>query len=578
VAEDRDLDDLAESVASRESVDWDRAEAGVADAQRRAEVHALRDVERLAEFHHTLQRDAAPAGSEGLGRWGDLMLLERVASGGGSEVYRAWDPALQREVALKLLIARDAAPPEDEAWLEEARTLAKIRDPHVVTVLGAARHQGRAGLWMEFLHGPTLEQEIARQGALPPAEVARLGSQIGRALAAAHAAGVIHRDVKPANIVIEPGGRAVLSDFGLGARRASQRDSRPYSGTPLFMSPQRLAGAAARNTDDLYALGVALRWALTGSPPFQAGSLEQLRVAVARGPERALRVERPDAPAMLASAIDRSMSTEPSARFTEGRELATAFEAAALEAGEAKATSRGARVRFSTLVLATFTLGVVALAAWLAASRTSRPATPRSDHGAPPAPAAAYDVSASFLKRGAHGDRHLESGDRVGPGDRISLEFRSTRPVWVYVINADERGESYLLFPQPLFDRHNPLPAESSLVLPGTRRGHENAWTVTSRGGREHLLVVANPAPVPELEAEVSRLAAPVPNAAVHDTRMGANTMERLRGMGGLSEISNSPPLTDPSRLLERIRSLAGREEGVHGTWVRQVVLENPLR
>jgi serine/threonine protein kinase len=574
VAEQRDLDDLAESVASRERVDWDRAEVLAETLETRAELRALRDVERLAEFHHTLQRDAAPAPAEGLGRWGDLLLLERVATGGGSEVYRAWDPALQREVALKLLIARDDAPPGDEAWLEEARTLAKIRDPHVVTVLGAARHGGRAGLWMEFLRGPTLEQEIARRGGLPPNEVARLGAQIGHALAAAHGAGVIHRDVKPANLVIESGGRAVLSDFGLGQRRAGQRDARPYSGTPLFMSPQRLAGAAAKSSDDLYALGVALRWAITGSPPFEAGNLEALRAAVARGPARPLRDQRPETPAALAVAIERAMSADPAARFADARELAAAFETLAPEAGGASPAARGARAPWPVFALVSL---AVVITAWLVVSRSPRPPKPAPGPAAP-VQAAAYDVSASFLKRGAHGSRHLESGDRVSPGDRISLEFRSTRPVWVYVINADERGESYLLFPQPLFDRKNPLPAESTLVLPGTRGGHENAWTVTSRGGREHLLVVANPAPVPELESEVTRLAAPVPNATVHEARIGTSTMERLRGMGGLSEVSEAGPATDPSGLLEHIRALAGREQGVHGTWVRQVVLENPLR
>jgi serine/threonine protein kinase len=498
------------------------------------------------------------------------MLLERIASGGGSEVYRAWDPALQREVALKLLSPAEGRPGSDAEWLEEARTLARVRDPQVVTVFGAGQHDGRAGLWMEFLRGPTLEHEIARLGRLPPAQVAGLGVQIGGALEAAHAAGVIHRDVKPSNIVLESGGRALLTDFGLGRRAAGQRDARPYSGTPLFMSPQRLAGAAAKPADDLYALGVTLRWALTGSPPFPAESLEQLRVAATRGPERALHEERPEAPAALRNAIERAMSPDPATRFAAAPALIAAFATASEERPPRRS------LRAIMLWMAT-ALGFVAIS-WTVLGRSPRRPAPAAPSARAPAAANAYDVSASFLRRGPSGAAHLDSGDRVAPGDRISLEFRSTQRMWVYVIDADERGESYLLFPQPLFDRHNPLPADSTLVLPGTRLGRENAWTVTSRGGREHLLVVANPEPVAELEAEVSRLPAPVPNAPVHDPRIGANTIERLRGMGGVTEVPSPGPASDPSGLLEHIRSLAGREQGVHGTWVRQVVLENPLR
>lgn len=570
MTDDPNLDDLAESVASRERVDWDSVAAHATDADSRAEVLALRDVARLAEFHHSLQTEAAPAAAP-LSRWGDLMLLEHVASGGASEVYRAWDATLQREVALKLLDVAAEGASAESAWLEEARTLAKIRDPHVVSVLGAARHEGRAGLWMEFLHGPTLEQDIARRGPLPAAEVARIGAQMARALAAAHAASVVHRDVKPANIVLEPHGRAVLTDFGLGQRRSGGGGARPYSGSPLFMSPQRLGGAAARPTDDLYALGVTLAWALTGSPPFGGGSIGQLREQAARGPEPPLHERRPDAPQALVSAIERAMSADPERRPGSARELAAALESRDAVSAAGTAANRRHAGAFGMAML-------VVLAAWLWFAIARAPHRAPAVTTPPANPSGVYDVSAAFVRRSAGGDHHLDSGDRVTPGDRVSLEFRSTRPVWVYVIDADERGESYLLFPQPLFDRQNPLPADSTLTLPGTRGGRENAWTVTSRGGREHLLVVANPAPVPELETELSRLQAPVPNATVRDVRLGAGTMERLRGMGGVSEVPQRAARSDPSPLLEHIQSLAGRERGVRGTWVRQVVLENPLR
>src|SRR5258706_2089307 len=237
------LDALFDSVAGGEPVDWDRAEAGVRDGGHRSQVRALRDVSRLASFHRGLQREVAPGGDgREIERWGDLLLLERVGTGTGGDVHRAWDPTLQREIALKRLHPREGASRAD--LLEEARALARVRHPHVVAVHGAGEHDGRVGLWMEFLDGPTLEQEIARRGPLPPAQVARQGAQLAHALAAVHGAGALHRDVKPANVMLAREDRAVLMDFGLGQRGAAGRDDPgPFSGTPMFMSAQRLRGA-----------------------------------------------------------------------------------------------------------------------------------------------------------------------------------------------------------------------------------------------------------------------------------------------------------------------------------------------
>jgi serine/threonine protein kinase len=575
MSDDSELDALLDSVASGERVDWEIAEGRAAGPEQRARLRALRDVARLAEFNHTLQHDVAPAaaGSE-IGRWGDLLLLERVGAGAGGEVYRAWDPALQREVALKLARTREDGAREASDWLEEARTLARVRDPHVVTVFGAAEHDGRAGLWMEFLHGPTLEAEIARRGPLAAGEVARLGAQLGLALRAAHASGTLHRDVKPANVVLEHAGRAVLTDFGLGQRSAAERDPGPFSGTPMFMSPQRLAGAAAKPTDDLYALGVTLHCALAGTPPFRADTLEGLRKAVAAGPDRPLRTARAGSPPALIAAIERAMAPEPEARFESAAGLIAAFEAA----GDSPRAATGSSHRPRSGLLLAATFAVAATLAWLAVVRLDHRQPAETAVVAPTPPTNFYDVSASFIRRGPGGDTHLETGDRIGPGDRVRLEFHSTRPVWVYVLDADERGATYVLFPQPMFDRRNPLPRDSIIVLPGRREGHETAWTVTSRGGREHLLVVASPGPVAELEAELAQLPAPAPGRPVQYARIETRAVERLRGIGGVSEIPSSGSPQRPSPLFDRIRALAGGEQAVRGTWVRQVVLENPLR
>lgn len=575
VPDDDELDALLESVANHARVDWESAESRAKSREERSRLRGLRDVARVADFHRILQQNVAPStGRREVEAWGELLLLERVGAGASADVYRAWDPTLQREVALKLLRLRVPGGPQAGDWLEEARALARVHDPHVVSVYGAAEHDGRAGLWMEFLRGTTLQDAIARRGPLPADEVARLGAQLGHALAAVHAAGALHRDLKPANVILEGDDRAVLTDFGLGRRQSSERDTEPFSGTPMFMSPQRLAGAQAKATDDIYALGVTLRCGLAGQPPYRAATIDELRAAVAAGPSRALSDERPDAPPALVAAIDRAMSSEPAARFPNASELTAAFEAvggeAALHAGSAPRPKVG-----SWIVVALVLVGVAGL---FTVARLARRQSAPPTVIAPVPATGVYDVAATFMRRGRDGDAPLDSGDRVAPGDRVSLQFHSTQPVWVYVLDADERGECYLLFPQPLFDRQNPLPKDAMVMLPGTRGGGEVAWTVTSRGGREHLLVVASPEPVADLEAELSSLPAPIPGHPISYARVAPETMGRLRGMGGVSDVSARSARSGPADVFERIRSLAGGEQGVHGTWVRQITLENPLR
>jgi hypothetical protein len=167
----------------------------------------------------------------------------------------------------------------------------------------------------------------------------------------------------------------------------------------------------------------------------------------------------------------------------------------------------------------------------------------------------------------------------VRPGDRLSLEVRATRPAWIYVLDEDEHGERYLLFPQPRFDVRNPVPADSMLVLPGTVGGKENAWTVTSPGGREYLLVVVSPKPLPEIEADLGRLPPPQPGRPIEYAKVGEEAVERLRGVGGVSELpsTEAPPVVR-SPAFDRFRALAGRESDIQGVWVRQIVLENPRR
>jgi serine/threonine-protein kinase len=320
------LDPLADSVLDGTPVDWDGAETRAAEAGLESSARALHDLARIAAFSRSLQRgspdpgspasESGPADPGESGRWGPFTLLEPVGAGASGEVWRAWDPSLQRDIAVKFLQPASDSPdaPPSGMLLSEARALARVRHPNVVSVYGIAEHAGRPGMWLEFLRGTTLAAEITRRGGLPPLEVARIGERLAEALVAIDREGLVHRDVKPANVVLESDGRVVLADFGLGHRRTLLDAGGPRGvGTPLFMTPGLHEGDAASPRTDLYALGVTLWWALAGRPPFRSRTLAELRKEVSRGPDSSLARLRPDAPRVLIEAIERAIDVGPAA-------------------------------------------------------------------------------------------------------------------------------------------------------------------------------------------------------------------------------------------------------------------------
>lgn len=330
------LDVLATSLSDGTPLDW--VVASTLDEDEYIEAVALQDISRIAAFNRTLQRSRgeegaagdAPSIPDGAQRWGSLVLVEQLGAGASGEVWRAWDTGLQREVALKFPLTRDEPLPvsgEASPLLAEARVLARLRHPAIVTVYGIAEHDGRVGMWMELLDGETLAAAIERGGPLAPAQVARIGRELALALDAVHEAGLVHRDVKPANVVLERGGRVVLTDFGLGRPLGGAGEPGRTAGTPLFMAPELFAGERPSPRSDLYALGVTLRWALTGHPPFAARSLAELRTEAMRGPLRALGDECPDVPAAVAAAIEQAMAPAPEARCGRAADLAHALAA-----------------------------------------------------------------------------------------------------------------------------------------------------------------------------------------------------------------------------------------------------------
>jgi eukaryotic-like serine/threonine-protein kinase len=324
---------LAESVADGSPVDWDAAEAS-ADPDDVAIVKQLRVVAQLATLHRSLPANPAdlPTRSHSsktgpvaaIGRWAHLELMERIGAGAFGEVYRAWDPHLEREVALKLLSVADShSDLAGSRVAREGRLLARIRHANVVTVYGVAVHEGRVGLWMELVRGETLETLLDRRGPLSAREAALVGIDICRAIAAIHAAGLVHRDVKAQNVMREEGGRIVLMDFGAGREvRVTPTSGLPdWAGTPLYLAPEIFDGAPATERTDLYSLGVLLYRLVTGSFPVRATAINELRRAHKTGTVVRLRDARPNLPTRFVAVIDRAIAREPDRRYATAGEL-----------------------------------------------------------------------------------------------------------------------------------------------------------------------------------------------------------------------------------------------------------------
>jgi serine/threonine-protein kinase len=257
--------------------------------------------------------------------------LEReLGRGGMGAVFLARDLKLDRPVAIKVLPPELAVRPElRERFLRETRTAAAFSHPNIVSVHSVEETGNLLFFVMSYVEGETLAQRVARQGPLPVADATRLIQEVAWALSYAHGRGVVHRDVKPDNILLERStGRALVMDFGIARSVAASGLTQMGEtvGTPHFMSPEQAAGDAVDGRSDLYSLGVVAYFAVTGRLPFDADTAQGIMVAHISRAAPPVAGFRPDLPAALAAAIDRSLAKAPADRFATGEALVEALE------------------------------------------------------------------------------------------------------------------------------------------------------------------------------------------------------------------------------------------------------------
>src|SRR5262247_2773082 len=255
---------------------------------------------------------------------GRYSIERELGRGGMGIVFLARDVALDRLVAIKLLPPQLANPAARDRFLREARTAAGLSHPNIVPI-HAVEQQGDCVFFvMGYVDGETLRERVARSGPLAPRLAMKLMQEVGWALAYAHRCGVIHRDIKPDNIMIErTSERALVTDFGIAVRGgkvgAGVADA---AGTARYMSPEQALGEPVDERSDLYSLGATLFFALTGRPPFEAANLPAIITKQVSQPAPRLETLRPEVPRRLADLVDRCLAKEPASRIQTGDEVA----------------------------------------------------------------------------------------------------------------------------------------------------------------------------------------------------------------------------------------------------------------
>ena len=367
---------------------------------------------------------------------GPYRVVRTLGAGTSGVVVEAEEPGLERRVAIKLLTGGQRATANQlERFRREREALARLRDPHVVRVHAAGSHQGTPYVVMELLDGRTLRHLLRGEEPLPLARALVYGQQLADGLAALHQAGLVHRDVKPENVLVSGEGQLKLADLGLAVHDDDPRltESGALLGTPEYMAPEALKGARIRApTADVYSLGVVLFELLTGAPPHPAPNLAALVFTRCTQPQVDPRRLRGDIPAALAEVCLRALAGPPEQRFQDAGELARALRAAAPGLGRTGASLLPAGIAAAGLGL------VVALA--LLGGAQDRPVTRTAPEVAPAGSPSALPAPGSPAAEPRPGSSVPASAlvDPVSAWERRAAELRAlvgaapseTDPAW----------------------------------------------------------------------------------------------------------------------------------------------------
>lgn len=413
-------------------------------------------------------------------RVGPYQIVSLIGHGGVGEVYLAADPRLRRQVALKVLNAKYAGDENARArFLREAQMAAGLDHPNI-----CALHEiGTGGdfdyLVMPYMRGETLADRLER-GRLPAREALDIAVQLADALAYAHDAGVIHRDIKPQNVMLTPEGRVKLMDFGLAKApgrldgqdetQAALTATGAFFGTIAYMSPEQLAGHPADARSDIFSLGMTLYQIFAGRHPFAGSTAAAMITAIASRPAAALSAVAPDAPSALTPVLAKTLALDPRERYQSTRELRADLEAARRGDPVAMVTSAPAVRTPPTRAILVALLGAIglAVAVWLGSDRGQTGARPGSDQGQtgvrPPSPASPPATVAATVSTWleiqppgssdpVHAVRSI-GGDVLQRESKFRVHIVMDTPGSLYIVGdekpvSQKTDELTLLYPMP---------------------------------------------------------------------------------------------------------------------------------
>jgi serine/threonine protein kinase len=588
--DDTPLLSAAGKISDGVPVDWNKVQNEVTTPDEAAVAEELKSLERFAQIS-----EGAPA------TWGRFQIVGEIGRGTFGTVYCAIDPTLRLEVALKVIRLRVPGLPNDrERALEEARRLVKVKHPNVVRAYGAELVNNEVGLSMELVKGHTLDELVKRQEPFSANESAVIGIDLCRALAAVHRADILHGDIKAHNVMRENGGRTVLMDFGTGRdlKRRPQASANDFAGTPLYVAPEVFAGHPRTPASEIYSLGVLLYFLVTGSYPIEGDSRTEIELKHERADRRRpLRDVRPDLPDDFIRVVERTLMEDPRQRYQSAGELEAAL-AHALAPPAPHPTPVPVPVplpvpswNWKRLAPIAAAAVIVVGLAWLTTDRMMRRPAIIADQQArrvgaetiattTPTPTRvqtpdSYRIESAFYRESNGPVERLKPGARLAPGDALSLQVQTSVPMYFYVVNEDERGNSFLLFPLPGQALQNPLPAGQRHRLPAMQNGELISWQVTSAGQREHFLIVASPERSPMFDELFATLPQPVMGRPPEQAKLSTAAILTLRSVGGLVP---SPAKVDRQlRLLPEFSTpLTEGEEPGQGVWIRHATFVNP--
>ena len=444
--------ELASMIDEDQPIDWDSEEGVARGDEERAVLAELRVLAALTRVYRdpdavgleTPQTEVQELVEHALppATWGSLEVFEQVGRGGFAKVYRARDP-LGRDVAVKLFpVTPENATALSGRVLREGSLLAKINHRNVVVVHGVERSSGFVGMWMEFIHGRTMEDELRARGPLSAEEATPIGVDLCQALAAVHGRGLVHRDIKAQNVMREAGGRTVLMDFGAGTELSTGLQ-RPHdtAGTPVYLAPELFDGRPATRASDVYSLGVLLYRMVTDGFPVDGEDRSQIERAHREGRVKRLRDVRPDLPSGFIQTVERALSPDPSARPQTAGELEAALTGKTPPVVPLWSWWQRAAAIAAAIVL------VAVPVAWFVSNQTNGP------DNSNPSPAAAVERAPArrqlqsilhtpsrpeCFARATGVETPLEADTSSPLATRSRCSIEASKEVYVYVLNTDD--------------------------------------------------------------------------------------------------------------------------------------------